>query len=292
MTIRHLKVFLAVAETGKMSGAAEKLFIAQPSVSQAIADIEREYNVRLFERLSRKLYMTPAGERLLNYARHIVALFDDMELEMKYSAEHTTLKIGGTVTVGTTILSDLVSQFELEHPGVTLTVLVDNTPVIESLILKSDLDMGIVEGDVKSGDLVTLPAIDDEMVLICGISHPFAKRKTVDIQELENQYFVIREKASRARSYFEKILESVGVEVVEKWTCTNTEAIKAAVMNGQGLAVLSRRLVEAEVKRGQLCMLTIKDTPLRRSFTLIYHKNKFISPPLKAFIKACEAYKG
>ena len=82
MTIRHLKVFLAVAETGKMSAAADQLFIAQPSVSQAIADIEKYYNVRLFERLSRKLYITPAGERLLDYARHIVALFDEMELEM------------------------------------------------------------------------------------------------------------------------------------------------------------------------------------------------------------------
>lgn len=291
MTIRHLKVFLAVVETGKMSGAAEKLFVAQPSVSQAIADIERHYNVRLFERLSRKLYITPAGKRLLNYARHIVALFDDMELEMKYSAEHTTLKIGGTVTVGTTILSDLVSQFEVDNPGVTLTVLVDNTPVIESLILKSDLDMGIVEGDIESEDLVTVPAIYDEMVLICGTKHPFASRKSVKIHELQGQYFVIREKASRARNYFEKILETAGVEVVEKWTCTNTEAIKAAVINGQGLAVLSRRLVEVEAKRGQLCILSIEGTPLGRYFTLIYHKNKFLSPPLKAFINACEAYK-
>ena len=91
--------------------------------SQAIADIEKYYNVRLFERLSRKLYITPAGERLLDYARHIVALFDEMELEMKYSTEHTTLKIGGTVTVGTTILSELVSRFEAENPPVTLPVL-------------------------------------------------------------------------------------------------------------------------------------------------------------------------
>lgn len=154
MTIRHLKVFLAVAETGKMSAAADQLFIAQPSVSQAIADIEKYYNVRLFERLSRKLYITPAGERLLDYARHIVALFDEMELEMKYSTEHTTLKIGGTVTVGTTILSELVSRFEAENPPVTLTVLVDNTPVIESMILKSDLDLGLVEGEVSSEDLI------------------------------------------------------------------------------------------------------------------------------------------
>lgn len=291
MTIRHLKVFQAVAETGKMSAAADHLFIAQPSVSQAIADIEKYYNVRLFERLSRKLYITPAGERLLDYARHIVALFDEMELEMKYSAEHTTLKIGGTVTVGTTILSELVSRFEAENPPVTLTVLVDNTPVIESMILKSDLDLGLVEGEVSSEDLIQIPAVEDEMVLICGKGHPFAGRKTISLDELQGQYFVIREKGSRARSFFEKILDREGVEIVEKWTCTNTEAIKNAVMDGQGLAVLSKRLVERDFEQGRLCILSIQGIRLLRSFTLIYHKNKFLSPPLKAFVQACEEYK-
>ncbi len=291
MTIRHLKVFLAVAETGKMSAAADQLFIAQPSVSQAIADIEKYYNVRLFERISRKLYITPAGERLLDYARHIVALFDEMELEMKYSAEHTTLKIGGTVTVGTTILSELVSRFEAENPPVTLTVLVDNTPVIESMILKSDLDLGIVEGEVSSEDLIQIPAVEDEMVLICGPGHPFSGRKTVSLDELQGQYFVIREKGSRARSFFEKILDKEGVEIVEKWTCTNTEAIKNAVMGGQGLAVLSKRLVEREFEQGRLCILSIQGIRLLRNFTLIYHKNKFLSPPFKAFVQACEEYK-
>ncbi|MBS6339691.1 LysR family transcriptional regulator [Eubacterium sp. AM05-23] len=291
MTIRHLKVFLAVAETGKMSAAADQLFIAQPSVSQAIADIEKYYNVRLFERISRKLYITPAGEQLLDYARHIVALFDEMELEMKYSAEHTTLKIGGTVTVGTTILSELVSRFEAENPPVTLTVLVDNTPVIESMILKSDLDLGIVEGEVSSEDLIQIPAVEDEMVLICGPGHPFSGRKTVSLDELQGQYFVIREKGSRARSFFEKILDKEGVEIVEKWTCTNTEAIKNAVMGGQGLAVLSKRLVEREFEQGRLCILSIQGIRLLRNFTLIYHKNKFLSPPFKAFVQACEEYK-
>lgn len=291
MTIRHLKVFLAVAETGKMSAAADQLFIAQPSVSQAIADIEKYYNVRLFERISRKLYITPAGEQLLDYARHIVALFDEMELEMKYSAEHTTLKIGGTVTVGTTILSELVSRFEAENPPVTLTVLVDNTPVIESMILKSDLDLGIVEGEVSSEDLIQIPAVEDEMVLICGPGHPFSGRKTVSLDELQGQYFVIREKGSRARSFFEKILDKEGVEIVEKWTCTNTEAIKNAVMGGQGLAVLSKRLVEREFEQGRLCILSIQGIRLLRNFTLIYHKNKFLSPSFKAFVQACEEYK-
>ena len=220
-----------------------------------------------------------------------MALFDEMELEMKYSAEHTTLKIGGTVTVGTTILSELVSRFEAENPPVTLTVLVDNTPVIESMILKSDLDLGIVEGEVSSEDLIQIPAVEDEMVLICGPGHPFSGRKTVSLDELQGQYFVIREKGSRARSFFEKILDKEGVEIVEKWTCTNTEAIKNAVMGGQGLAVLSKRLVEREFEQGRLCILSIQGIRLLRNFTLIYHKNKFLSPPFKAFVQACEEYK-
>ena len=78
---------------------------------------------------------------------------------------------------------------------------------------------------------------------------------------------------------------------MEKWTCTNTEAIKNAVMDGQGLAVLSKRLVERDFEQGRLCILSIQGIRLLRSFTLIYHKNKFLSPPLKAFVQACEEYK-
>ena len=86
MTIRHLKVFIAVAQTGKMGAAAKELYISQPTVSQVISEIEEQYGVKLFERLSKKLYITKEGRQLLDYARHIIALFDEMERNLSYAS--------------------------------------------------------------------------------------------------------------------------------------------------------------------------------------------------------------
>ena len=93
MNIRHLKIFITVADCGKMSEAAEKLFISQPSVSQAIKEIEDYYGVKLFERLSKKLYITDSGKLLLRYARHIVGSFNEMESALKNSGENICLHI-------------------------------------------------------------------------------------------------------------------------------------------------------------------------------------------------------
>ena len=168
MTFRHLKIFIAVAQTGSMSAAARELYIAQPTVSQVIAEIENEYGIRLFERLSRRLYITREGRQLLDYARHITALFEEMERDLHYASRNRTLRVGATITVGSCVLPALVARFEAENPSDTVEVLVDNTRVIEEKILSSELDFGLVEGDVTEPDLLSRPVLRDELVLICA----------------------------------------------------------------------------------------------------------------------------
>lgn len=111
MTIRHLRVFITVVDSGSMTRAAEKLFVSQTSVSQTIRELEDNYDTKLFERLSRRLYITEEGKKLLSYARYIISSFDDMEKEMKKPLESSTLKFGASVTVGTYILSPLSRNF-------------------------------------------------------------------------------------------------------------------------------------------------------------------------------------
>ena len=95
MTIRHLKIFIAVAETGSMSRAAQKLFLSQPTVSQAIRELEENYEVRLFERLSKRLYITPAGQELLGYAYQAVGQFDQLESRMQKNRRRESLRTEG-----------------------------------------------------------------------------------------------------------------------------------------------------------------------------------------------------
>ena len=290
MTIRHLRILMAVADTGQMSAAARQLYITQPTVSQAIADIEAAYGVRIFERLSRRLYITPAGAQMLDYARHIVASFDEMEERMRSAAQNPLLHVGATITVGGSVMPDIVSGFEARYPESRIHVTVDNTVRMEELLLKSLLDVALMEGAVNSSELLTKPVIRDELVLIVPMRHPFAGRESVRPQELAGQPFVLRERSSSTRELFENRLRPLGIEVEDKWSCQSADAILNAVAEGQGLSVVSRRAAEGAAEKGLIGVLRIEGMDLTRKFSLIYHKNKFLSPPMRGFMSVCEAY--
>ena len=174
MTIRHLKIFIAVAETGKMSLAAKKLYLAQPTISQAIHELEAHYHTQLFDRLSKRLYITETGRELLDLARNAVRAFDDLELHMENHTRTEHFRIGATVTVGSCLLPSLLEDFRQKRPQADTFSFIGNTAMIEEKLLKSELDAGIVEGVIKSPDLISIPMVEDYLVLACGKDHPFA----------------------------------------------------------------------------------------------------------------------
>jgi DNA-binding transcriptional LysR family regulator len=290
MTIRHLKIFIAVCDYGKMSFAAEKLFMTQPSVSQAIAEIEQHYGVKVFERLSKKLYITEAGENLLKYARHIVSSFEEMEESLLNASNNISLKIGATITVGTCVMNDILNDFKIKKPNINTQVYVENTNVIEEMILKSTLDLGIVEGIIKSRDIITIPIVPDELILVCSPSHEFSSLESITAEKLINQDFILREEGSGTRELFEKKIENMGITINKKWVCNNSEAIKNAVISNQGLTVISQMLVSKEIDEKKLHKIKINDLKFTRNFYLAYHKNKYLSDNFKSFISECMDY--
>ncbi|MGL4344678.1 MAG: LysR family transcriptional regulator [Cellulosilyticaceae bacterium] len=285
MTIRHLKIFIAVAECGKMGVAAEKLFISQPSVSQAIKEIEEHYNVKLFERLSRKLYITESGELLLRYARYIIQSFDEMERQLKYTGEHVSLRIGATITVGTCMLEPIIAAFETKHSDIKTKVVVNNSDEIQQMLLKSQLDVGIIEGDIEHKDLDKFPICKDSLVLAVGKKHPLYEKRQIKVETLEGEALICREKGSGVRKVFDKLLEDYQISMPIKWDCTNTEAIKRAAIGGQGIAVFSEQIIEEEIKNEALHIVTLEGVSLSREICVVLHKNKFLSHHLKSFLE-------
>ena len=273
-----------------MSAAASALYVSQPTVSQAISELEDHYGVRLFERLSRRLYITEAGRKYLDYARHIVALFDEMEGAMMGAPDQFDLHIGATVTVGTCVMNQLLASFQKESAGMRPRVYVDNTRIIEDKLLKSELDIALVEGTIKSDAIVVRPLIRDELILVCPPAHPFCSRKRVSLSDLAGEPFVLREEGSGTRELFEQKMTESGLNVNAVWQSTNTEAITNAVRSGQGLTVVSRMLVERELRDGSLVHVPIAGADFHRDFCLVYHKNKFLSEPLKRLIRLMEEF--
>lgn len=274
MTIRHLKIFLQVADTGKMSAAAKNLFMTQPSVSQAIRELEEHYQTLLFERYSNKLFITEAGKQLYTYAKLAVEQFDFLEEMMSSSNRREKFRIGATVSVGGSILSHIVNDFSRQFPEIDLYNFVGNTQEIETQLLNTDLDAGIVEGFIKSGDLITIPLVKDPLVLACSNQHPLASKTELHIQDLENQSFVIREAGSGTRELLEKFVATYNININVLFEAHTPDSIKNAVRYNHCLTLISSRLITQELVSEEFVAFSHEKSEWDRYFRLAYHKNK------------------
>jgi DNA-binding transcriptional LysR family regulator len=289
ITLRHLLIFVQVCDSGNMTAAGERLFMTQPSVSQAISEMEKYYGVKLFERLGKRIYITNPGKKLLSYARHIIKLQQEMERVMQEERDAGgVLRIGASVTVGTCILIKIVQELNKLNPHVTIETVIDNTKVIESMLLVDEVDIGLVEGRIHSRDLVTDPFMNDRLVLIGGPQHPWKDRTNIEVSELNGASFILREQGSGTRELFESVMTTHGVKWSQSWVCTSAEAIKNAVAAGMGLSVISRMIVENEMQSGKLIIIEIKDVSFERKFNIVYHKNKFLSDGINNLIALCK----
>ena len=281
MTIRHLKIFTAVVDEGGMSKAAKKLHISQPTVSQAVAELEKYYGGKLFERLSQKIYLTREGELMLSFSRHILDSFDQMEEAVSHAAERFTLRIGCSVSVGICLINDILDEAGKRMPECEISVMVANSSDIEQAILNNEVDMGIVEGILKSTDLHVTPVCEDELVIVCGKNHSLARQKKITLDMLEGQHYISRESGSTERNQIEKLFEDQGIHLKRVFSSTNTEAIKNAVIRGRGIAVFSRRVVEKEWKEGEIVILPLEGVSAFRTIHMAIHKNKYLSTSVK-----------
>lgn len=289
MTIRHLKVFIAVAETGTMSAAAEKLYLSQPSVSQAIRELESHYQVLLFERLSKKLFITEAGKRLYSYAKPVAAQFDLIEENMTQEARLQRLRVGATVTVGSSLLPYFIRDLKEACPDTILYSYVNNTRIIEKKLLDMELDVAVVEGRIRHPDLVSIPLVHDMLVLACSRRHPFAGREALPVQELEGQDFVMRESGSGTRELFEDFLSRHRLSIQTVFEESSPDAIRNVIKINNCLGVVSIRLLEEDIRRKEIYVFTSPHQEWNRLFSFVYHKDKYLSSPL---LKLQEIIKG
>ena len=274
MTIRHLTVFAAVAEQGSMSAAAKHLYLSQPTVSQAVRELEAHYNGLLFERLGKKLYLTERGKLLLPHAREMIRQFQQLE----------------ELTVGTCLTPSIILDLQKKIPDLDVYSFVTNTQNIEQKLLRSELDAAVVEGEIHSPDLVVLPIIDDCLVLAAGKKHPFYRRGRIHVQELNNQKFAVREYGSGTRQLFEDYTLRHDLKIRTAWEANSPRALLNAVLYNQMLSVMSIRLMHHEIRHRSVRVFCNEAGEWNRKFKLVYHKNKFLTPAIFELEKILHTY--
>ncbi|MFI3172262.1 MAG: LysR family transcriptional regulator [Eubacteriales bacterium] len=291
MTLRHLRIYVAVCETGTLTAAGKKLYIAQPAISLAISELEGNYGVKFFDRISNRLHITDTGQQFLQYAQHIISLYEEMEHNIIDGDALGTLRIGSSISIANSILCDLVKCINEKHPKLKVNVIIQNSEIIEEKILDNSIDIGLIEGSVHSNYINTIDFMDDTLVFIAPLNHPLANKSQIDIWELQNEDFLLRELGSAGREIFDGLVDTYSLRINRMWQSTSTQAIIKGVANGFGLSMLPYLMVKESVESGMVSTFYLKDISLNRKFSVIHHKNKFLSQSTKEFIELCKVHK-
>ena len=288
MTLRHFQIFISVCDEQGMTQAAQKLHISQPSISQAVKELEEHYQVRLFERLGKKLFLTPAGQELLHYARHIISLSAQTEKTLRSFSLAAPIRLGATLSIGESIFIDIITRLKKAMPEQEVYSYVHNTAALEDALLRDELDAALVEGSITSAYLTQIPFLEDELIFI--ISPALLPPEGFTREQLTELPFILREKGSGTHNLFEHVMNQHHLQCHVTGSYNNTESIRQAVAAGLGISAISSRLVAKELQEGKLASFTIPGITFRRSFRIVYHKNKYLTAGLKTFIDLCKSY--
>ena len=284
MTLRHLRIFAAVCRCGSVTKAAAMLHIAQPSVSLAIRELEEYYQITLFDRISRKLYITEQGERLLKYATHITSLFNEMEESIQSVSEYEPLHIGSSITIANSFLCDFLAQYQQNYPKRNCQVLIETSAMLESKILNNELDLAMVEGIPTHPSIEKLPFFQDELVILCANEHPFTKHEHLSFADLLQEPFMLRERSSGTRAVIDSILQLYNMNVTPIWESASTRALVKGVQRGFGISILPYQMVKEDLQNQSIQRLYVEDINLQREYFIIYHHNKYVTPAMQDFI--------
>lgn len=289
MSLYQFQIFKAVADKKSFSGAAQALFISQPAVSMHIKSLEDYFGTRLFERNTHQVTITEAGRILYQYVDKVLSLIDAAEKDIaRFTGSiQGPLSLGASFTLGEYVIPKILGAFNQQHPQVKALLQVTNTEHIVSMVVKHELDLGLVEDRVENLELTVKPFLHDELIVVIPKDHPLAQQQVISLDELVALPLVLREQGSGTKRITEERLEEVGVDLAflnVVMELGSTEAVKAAVEAGFGTTIISKWAVQKELKLGTLVPVKIKDLPLFRQFYLIYHKGKFQSPAMEEFI--------
>ena len=272
MDLRQLEILQAIAETGSFTACGRKLHVSQSAISRQILLLEAELGEPLFLRVGRQVRMTPAAESLVQLGQRV---FLDVRETVGAITDRTrelrgTLRLAGGMTVCLYVFPPLLKHLRRVHPqqDVRLTVALAGRSVQE--IRAGRIDAGLLTLPVEEGDLVTVPALREELLLVAAPAHQLAKRRKVTPRDLAGQPFILFEMGSATRKVIDQFFASEKIEPTVVMDTENVEIIKAMVKTGLGIGIVPYQAIAREVKAGQLFCARIDGYELVRETGWVY----------------------
>lgn len=289
-SLRQLEIFVAISRTASVSRAAEDLSLSQSATSTALSELERQFDLQLFDRVGKSLRINETGLQLLPRAVELLDRAKEVEQLLQGHAGFGHMRIGATLTVGNYLATILVARFLQEHPESRIQLQVHNTQTIVQQIANHELDLGLIEGDCHHPDIVVEPWIADELVVFAAPDHPLAQQSKVSMAQLLNEPWILREKGSGTRETFDRAFHSMHAKLKIRLELEHTEAIKRAVESGLGIGCISRLALKDAFRRGSLVPLATPSLDLSRNFYFLWHRQKYQTTGMREFLALCNAF--
>lgn len=267
-SLRQLEVFRAVARTESVSKAAERLFITQPAVSAQVRSLEKSLGLTLLEPAGRGVRLTGAGRAVFDASEPIFQSLDEFEQALAgyRGLETGALTIGASTTPGTYLLPPILGEFHRRYPGITLSLWIGDTEAVHRWLGEGRIHLGIVGSPIRDPRFHAQPWREDRIVLVASRNHPLGETRSISLDRLADEQFLLREQGSGTRRVVEEALPFRPRKAME---LGSTEAIKQAVAAGLGLATLPECAIQNELRLHQIGLIDGEGFPLTRRFHVL-----------------------
>lgn len=288
MNLNQLKVFYVVAKNSSFSSAAEELFITQPAVTKAIQRMQEHYGIKFIDIIGKSLVLTDAGRSLYRIAEKIFDL-ENQANEALRDFQHQkagNIRIESSESFGSYYLPDIIIPFKKHYPDIEISKIILPTDMVADHVAHLFVDIGFISYWVDNPKLNIQQLLEDSLVLITSSAHPLARKKSIDPDDLRNESLIMHERGSAPRTAFDAYLMKHGLSVRLSLELSSNRAIKEAVKQNLGIALMSHGVVRDEVQEGKLCSIPLAESEMKREYYMIYHKDKYISKSLEFFFEA------
>ena len=294
MELRILNTFLKVAQLQSFSKAADSLGYSQSAITVQVQQLENELGVRLFDRIGKNVTITHYGQSFIPYARDVISsatkaahfAVDDHELT-------GTLRIGSIESIITTSFSEILPLFHQRCPHVTTSIYSGGTQELLEMLHHNELDL-IYTLDEPGYDpqLIKLFEQPEEVVVMAGAQHPLSKSEHLELKDIIHEDFILMPKTSNYRHLFDAELARQKLEVHPFLELDGTDMAIRLLESNPYLTVLPRYAAEAQVQSGSIVILPVEDCHMEQYRQLVHHKDKVITPQIRAIADVIAANAG
>ncbi|MCE5013007.1 LysR family transcriptional regulator [Staphylococcus warneri] len=277
MDIKHMKYFVEVVRQGGMTNASKSLFIAQPTISKAIKDIEGEMAVPLFDREKRQLVLTDAGRIFFNKCKEIIALYENLpsEINSLYGLETGHMDIGLSAVMNMQTLIDMIGDFHQHFPNVTFNFVENGGKYIEQQLLNDELDFGITTLPVDQQRFEVIALNKESLCVVIHHEHPLAQHQSVKMKELIQEDFILFNDDFYLNDKIMEIAKNAGfipnmVSQISQWN-----VIENLISNQLGIAILPYSITQ--LMNENVRVLNIEDAHVDWELGIVWKKGKRLS---------------